>query len=259
MNSILTIIIPTFNSSATISRAIKSIIEQDFTHWELLIMDGQSTDSTIQIAKSFHAPRIHIFSEHDKGIYDAMNKGIKKASGDWLYFLGSDDWLLSTHTLSDVFSNSITQYDVIYGDVEAPHLPPEHKGEWTIQSIDFNRCHQAIFYRKDVFKKIGVYSLEYPVLADHDLNLRWYFNSKIKKKYLPLPIAHYSSGGYSEKVADSMFYKYLPYLKLKYGWNSYTKEERTSLINEAQKRKCKKHPFRWFDTEAMYIRNILDV
>ena len=87
----LSIINPTFNSAKTLSRCLDSVISQSFTDWEVLMMDGVSNDDTIKIASSYQDSRIRIYSEPDKGIYDAMNKGIDKAHGEWLYFIDSDD------------------------------------------------------------------------------------------------------------------------------------------------------------------------
>lgn len=251
----LSIVIPTFNSSDVLGRALNSIITQTFTDWEVLIMDGVSTDNTIKIAQSYKDNRIHIYSEPDKGIYEAMNKGIKKANGEWLYFLGSDDWLLNKNVLQQVFYSEIDGYDVIYGNVEAPQLWPQHSGEWSLETLDYNRCHQGIFYRKTIFRRLGYYNLEYPVLADYDLNLKWFFSSKIKKKYISITIAHYSMDGYNTCHKDSMFIKYFPYMKLTRGWNYYSQNERRELIKQALQRKSRKHPGRWLLTMAMYIIN----
>ena len=125
----LSIIIPTYNSASVLPKSLDSIVGQTFIDWEVLIMDGVSTDDTLKVAKSYNDSRIRIYSEPDKGIYDAMNKGIKKAAGNWLYFIGCDDWLLASNTLESIFSMDINKYDIIYGDVEAEHLVPEHSGE----------------------------------------------------------------------------------------------------------------------------------
>ena len=101
----LSIIIPTYNSASVLAKALDSIVKQNFTDWEVLVMDGVSTDNTIKVAQSYNDSRIHIFSEPDKGIYDAMNKGIEKAQGEWLYFLGSDDWLLNGNVFDSLFSS----------------------------------------------------------------------------------------------------------------------------------------------------------
>ena len=149
----LSIIIPTYNSASVLPKALDSIVGQTFGDWEVLIMDGVSTDDTLKVAQSYNDSRIRINSEPDKGIYDAMNKGIGKARGEWLYFLGSDDWLLNDNVLHDVFAQDADSYDVVYGEVEAPHLASNHSGEWTLQTIDRNRCHQAILYRRQVIRR----------------------------------------------------------------------------------------------------------
>ena len=102
----VSIIIPTCNSAKTLSRCLDSVISQSFTDWEVLMKDGVSNDDTIIIASSYQDSRIRIYSEPDKGIYDAMNKGIDKAQGEWLYFLGSDDWLLNNCVLEEIFFTS---------------------------------------------------------------------------------------------------------------------------------------------------------
>ena len=224
----LSIIIPTFNSASVLSKALDSIVCQTFTDWEVLIMDGVSTDDTIKIAQSYNDSRIRIFSEPDKGIYDAMNKGIKKAKGEWLYFLGSDDWLLNATVLNQIFSNDIEKYDVIYGDVESTHLDQLHHREWDMIKIKhkYNICHQAILYRKTLFKKIGNYNTKYPLLADFDYNLRWFFNSKIKHQYYPIDIAFFSDGGCGTRETDDTFFKDFELLIVRYGWRVLNLDER---------------------------------
>lgn len=215
------------------SKALDSIVCQTFSDWEVLIMDGISTDDTLKIAQSYNDSRIRIYSEPDKGIYDAMNKGIKKAQGEWLYFLGSDDRLLDKNVLSSIFTMDINQYDVVYGDVEASHLDSMHKGEWSMPSINFNRCHQAIFYRKGTFKKIGYYDLTYPIWADYDLNLKWFFSTKLRNKYIPLNIAHYSDGGASSTCTDSALTAKFPYIILTRAKKSLCRNQKINLISES--------------------------
>ena len=228
----LSIIIPTFNSASVLPKALDSIVSQSFTDWEVLIMDGVSNDDTLKIAQSYNDSRIHIYSEPDNGIYDAMNKGINKAQGEWLYFLGSDDWLLNDNVLNDIFTQDINGYDVVYGEVDAPHLASNHSGEWTLQTIDRNRCHQAILYRRTVFKRLGNYNTKYTIWADYDLNLKWFFNKKIKKKHISTVIAHYSEGGYSA-TCDTEMLKDLSWILLVRGRKMFSPEEKKELINEA--------------------------
>lgn len=187
-------------------------------------MDGVSTDNTIEIAQSYKDPRIHIYSEPDKGIYDAMNKGIKKAEGEWLYFLGSDDSLRD----NSVFEKVMYEIDnasekglmVFYGDVYAPQLDEECHGEWTIEKVYHNRCHQAVFYHWRLFRINGLYDLKYKILADYAFNLKWFLRQKEASRYVPMIIANYQDGGVSTKRIDLAFKKDFGCILLKYGRRS---------------------------------------
>lgn len=229
----LSIIIPTYNSSAVLRRAIDSIIAQTFSSYEILIMDGASQDETSDIVRTYGDPRIRMFSSPDKGIYDAMNKGIAESCGEWLYFLGSDDWLLDENVLQKVFATEkIWQYDVVYGDVEATHLSPQNHGEWLLEDFNFNRCHQAIFYKRRFIARNGGYSLKYPIFADYDLNLKWFLSTRCRSLFINVAIAHFSSGGASSKKSDVRFEKDKARLLLTRGFSKFSwKQRRTLLFN----------------------------
>lgn len=229
----LSIIIPTFNSGAVLSRALDSIICQTFTDWEVLVMDGVSTDNTLEIANSYNDNRIRIYSEPDKGIYDAMNKGVKKAKGEWCYFMGSEDYFLSPNTLNDLFSKDVWNYDVVYGDVISPILPKAHRGAWSIENLTANRCHQAIFYKHILFQRLGFYSLKYPYLADFEFNLRWFLNKRIKNRYYPIDIAYFSPGGVSEIMDDVCFWKDFDLLVLEYGYSQLNTSQKIFYLTKA--------------------------
>ena len=115
-----------------------------------------------------------------------MNKGVKAAKGEWLYFLGCDDKLYT----GDVFKKVVEVFeqenfpDVIYGNVFSTRFNGIYDGEFTIEKIFHqNICHQAIFFRKTVFNKIGNFNVKYKANADWDFNLRWFLSKKIKKQY----------------------------------------------------------------------------
>lgn len=201
----LSIIIPTFNSERLIKRCLESIIGQTMGDFEVLIMDGVSSDKTLALIAELNDSRIKVFSEPDDGIYDAMNKGIEKAHGEWLYFMGSDDYLLNPDVLKNVSSQLADDYDVLYGEVESD-LSDKNRGEWTMETLEYNRCHQAIFYKRSLFDKIGKYPLKYKVGADHDLNLKWFLNPEIKNVFINQKIAHFSSGGFSKEQGDDGFF-----------------------------------------------------
>jgi glycosyltransferase involved in cell wall biosynthesis len=203
------IIIPTFNAARSIDLALSSITQQRFSDFEVLVMDGESTDETLKIVDE-HASRfsqIKIYSEKDKGIYDAMNKGVLKSQGEWLFFLGSDDSLIDEYVLQQVAEFLDTnELDVVYGNVHHGKLNAIYDGAFDEKKISFrNICHQSIFYRRAVFDNVGLFDISFKVLADWDHNFRWFFSDHIKNAHLDMTIARYADGGYSTVVRDERF------------------------------------------------------
>lgn len=229
----ISIIIPTYNSATTISRCLDSIISQTYRDYEVLVIDGRSTDETIKIVKSHQSERITISSEPDKGIYDAMNKGIRAAQGEWLYFLGSDDYLYAPDVLEKVSKELTSKYQIVYGDVDSTHLSHEYKGEWKPSMIEYNRCHQAIFYHYSVFQKYGLYNTDYSVLADYIYNINCFWKYRLLTKYIPLIIAHYSEGGVSGYKTDTQFEKDIYLLLLRVGRGKLTINQRKEFARRA--------------------------
>ncbi|WP_312335594.1 glycosyltransferase family 2 protein [Sphingobacterium sp.] len=208
------IIIPTFNSASTISDSIKSVLDQSFDDFEILIQDGCSTDNTLAIVKSFPDKRIICCSEKDSGVYDAMNKAIKRCEGNWLYFLGSDDTLRSNSVLKQVYEVlRFTNAKVVYGDVNIVGNNTHYRlngnglyrGETSINELfDENICHQAIFYNSTIFfEEQCLYDLKYPILADYMFNLS--LAARQEFLYVPITIANYNVGGISSNISDTNF------------------------------------------------------
>ena len=209
---LFSIIIPTFNSARTLKVCLDSIASQNFADFEVIVVDGVSMDNTITLATSFQEKiaRLQIISETDSGIYDAMNKGIKKAKGEWLYFLGSDDKLFSTEVLQKVAEafKEDDHLDVIYGNIFSKRFNGIYDGEFTNNKIlSQNICHQAIFFSSTIFKSVGNFDIKFRSHADWDHNFRWFFSKKIKKKFINLVIADYADGGFSTVYADLLFLK----------------------------------------------------
>lgn len=208
----ISIIIPTYNSSLTITNCIESLLSQTFIDFEILIMDGISTDNTLEIVKKYKDFRINIFSERDKGVYDAMNKAIDKASGDWLYFLGSDDWLYTNNILQDVYSFSeISNSHLIYGNAYLLGKKRVYDGPFTRETLftKQNICHQAIFYHKSVFSRLGKYNLEFVLYADWDFNLRCFSTPDLIISYADLTVVNYNdeTGLSNSAVRDPYFFQ----------------------------------------------------
>jgi glycosyltransferase involved in cell wall biosynthesis len=196
-------------------RCLDSIILQNFQDYEILLIDGLSQDTTLETIKKYanRYPFIHFTSEKDKGIYDAMNKGIKMASGEWLYFLGSDDSLFKDSVLLEVAEGvKKSNSKIIYGNVLMKgqsrwNLDGQiFAGEYNLERIlNLNICHQAIFYNKLVFERHGFYNLKYHVGADWDFNLRCFADTSFS--YINTVIANYCLEGYSSSSNDTEFSK----------------------------------------------------
>lgn len=206
------IIIPTYNSGKTLEKAIQSALKQSFTDFEILVMDAESTDNTLAIAQSFNEARIKIFSEKDSGVYDAMNKGIDKATGGWLYFLGSDDSFYNENVLETV-SSELQDFDFVYGDTFFVHSNRIWGGKYTrhILMKEKNICHQSIFCTKELFKRLGKFNLEFKIVADWDFNIRCFSHPDLKIKHIDLIVANFNDfDGLSATIKDTNFTQLIP-------------------------------------------------
>ncbi len=206
----LSIIICTYNSVGYLETALPSILVQTFKDYEVLIIDGTSTDGTLGIINDYKnkfAGKLRWISEKDAGIYDAMNKGIDLAQGEWLYFLGSDDVFFDENVLGRVAKELDGDVSVVYGDVAIENDGRLYDGIFIPEKlIEKNISHQAIFYKKNIFDLLGKYNIEYKTLADWDFNMRWMNSGDIKNKYVSSVIARLSKGGASKKIFDQKFY-----------------------------------------------------
>lgn len=226
------IVIPTLNSEKTISYALESILQQIFKDFEVLIMDGLSTDNTIILAQRFNDERIRIYSEKDKGVYDAMNKGIKLSMGEVIYFLGSDDQFINPEVLKIINKTMISNgCDVLYGNVISSRFKGRYDFEFDYDMIlEKNICHQAIFFKRNIFKITGLFNLKYKVLSDWDHNMKWLLNHQINKTYIELDIANFTDGGLSLHTFDENFDQDKTYNYLKYGRWLFSYQKSKQLI-----------------------------
>ncbi|MEO7534677.1 MAG: glycosyltransferase family 2 protein [Ferruginibacter sp.] len=212
----ISVIIPTFNAEKTIAKALDSILFQAFSNYEILVLDGKSADGTLEIIKSYAEKNecITWLSKKDDGIYDAMNNGIKKAKGDWIIFMGSDDSFFSDDVLLRV-NNAIGENKasrMIYGNV---HLNKSigfeneslvYGGEFHTRRILYaNICHQSIFYHQSLFQELGVFNTKYKLLADWDFNLRCF--NLANPHYLDIIVSNYFVGSTSAQNVDDLFKK----------------------------------------------------
>lgn len=199
-SSLISIIIATYNAEKTIKRAIDSCLNQKYPYYEILVIDGKSTDNTISILKDEYSQynNIKYISEKDKGIYDALNKGIQLAKGDWIYILGADDELLPDGLLC--LMKESQNYDIIYGDTidrtENNKTHYFHAKHYSIIKYIMFCCHQGLIMRRDVILKLNGFNTKYPIRADFDLIQRS-FLAGYKFKQINIPIAYFATTGVS--------------------------------------------------------------
>lgn len=202
----VSIIVPTLNAEATVEHCLQSVLNQTYERRETIVVDGGSTDRTLSILDGFRG-RINLIKDaSDRGVYDAMNKGVRAATGDWVYFLGADDSLASVDILERIFSRDLAAVDVVYGDVFMQRSRTRYAGRFDIYKLSKkNICHQAIFYRRRLFSVVGMFDLDYPLWADYEMNLRIFGTPDLRHRYLDVVVANYSEGGRSSATEDPIF------------------------------------------------------
>jgi glycosyltransferase involved in cell wall biosynthesis len=205
---LISVVIVTYNAGTTLEDTLNSIFEQTYPNIELVIIDGGSKDGTLKIIESHSSKIAYFISEKDNGVYDAMNKGITAAKGEWILFLGADDLLYTPHILADIFSNTDhEQVDLLYGDVEFKSNRKKFGGEKEYRTlIERNLCHQSIFYKRSLFKKLGNYNTRYAIAADHEMNLRVFHNASLVKQYIPVIVTLFNDDGMSNNTVDRYFH-----------------------------------------------------
>jgi len=201
---LVTVITVVFNGAKTLEQAIISVITRSYDNIEFIIIDGGSTDGTLEVIRKYDHAIDYWVSEPDNGIYNAMNKALDIALGDRIYFLGCDD-LLVNDLLSFVplFRQRAELY---YGDVYLIHQHRLYDGAFNgFKLVVKNICQQAIFYPRGVFEKHR-FDTRYQTLADHHLNMRCYADPDFSLTYVPELVAMYNdaSGASSGRVDDAL-------------------------------------------------------
>lgn len=204
----VTIITVCYNSNKVIKETIKSVLNQTYSNLEYIIIDGKSTDNTMDIVRSyqqiFKKKNINYkwISESDKGIYDAMNKGIKLASGEWLNFMNAGDRFYSSKVLENIFNNRIEINDkiLVYGFKYQKNKAVNTLPISALRNGLIMANHQSMFFNKRILGKELIYDLKYHIYGDYELVNRLYLKfGQQKFKYLDLAIAIYEGGGISDK------------------------------------------------------------
>lgn len=204
---LVSIIIATRNAEEQISECLDSVKKYAPENVEIVIVDGGSEDGTLSILTQYGIS--NFISEKDQGIYDAFNKGIRRANGQWFYFLGSDDRLLPG--FGNMLQNLKEIHTIYYGNTEAIYLEnrtiPYHLlsgkfDKYRLAKYPVN--HQTVFYPASVFEKYS-YDIRYRVFADYALNLQLWGDRQFKIQYIPVKVALYNMTGFSSSLVDETF------------------------------------------------------
>ena len=203
----VSIVTVNLNHAAGLEKTIESVAGQTFRELEYIVVDGGSTDGSQKVISSFAGKISRHISESDKGIYDAMNKGLSLACGEYIYFLNSGDRLVSPNTLARIFDSTFSDADLLYGDV----IRPDSQGKlWECRHPDpltvaaffgFGICQQAIFYKRALFEDLGKFDENFKIAGDWDFNLRVLLAGRATR-HLNFPVAHYQGGGVSVTKPD---------------------------------------------------------
>lgn len=208
---IVSIITTTYNSANTLADTINSVLRQTYHDIDYWIIDGNSTDDTLKIIQSYESRfdnRLHWISEPDRGIYDAMNKGLAHCKGDVIGILNSDDFFSQDTVIEEMVRSFEPDVDAIYGDVHFVYPDNLSKcvryysGSFFRPSLvqyGFIAPHPSFYIRKNIYEKYGYFKTDYKISADFELITRFCYNNHIRTKYLHLDFITMRIGGVSTR------------------------------------------------------------
>lgn len=209
------IITATLNNKDTIKKTVESVINQTYADIEYIIIDGCSTDGSLDELKPYKDKISLIISEKDKGIYYALNRGIKNTSGDIIAFLHADDFYPNSNIIeqvADIFKSE--KCDSVYGDLVYLRKNGKILRNWQAGSFERNKIkdgwmppHTTFFVKKDIYDKHGVFNTDYHVAADYDLMLRFLWKYNISTSYLSEVLINMRVGGKSNKNLKNILNK----------------------------------------------------
>ena len=214
----ITIVTVTYNAGSLLQKTLQSVYDQTYSAIEHIIIDGASTDNTVAMAKDYmersfasdNGHEVRILVEPDNGIYDAMNKGISRCTGDVVGILNSDDYFTSDDVLQNVahtFSSNET-IDAVYGDI---HFISDNNPDKIVRyysskmfrpfwlRFGFMPAHPSFYVKRKIYQEHGDYSLDYKIAADYDIMVRLFYKHKIQAEYIKKDFVTMRTGGMSTK------------------------------------------------------------
>ena len=209
---LITIVTVCYNVCNSLRNTIQSVVKQTYKNIEYIIVDGGSKDGSIELIKQNQNHITRWISEPDKGIYDAMNKGIDMATGEWIIFMNAGDEFYTESAIADIFTRQFSDdVKLIYGDVMLDFgklgLLSKRLGKVSKENVPFEICHQSVFTKTDILKQIH-YDLSYKICADcnsfAEINRKGY-----KLKYVPVFISRFEVvGGVSSKKIMCAYFEH---------------------------------------------------
>ncbi len=247
MSMKISVITVCYNSASTIKNTLKSVALQRYKDFEHLIIDGGSTDGTLEIIRTWGGHPVRLISESDEGIYDAMNKGIKLATGDVVAFLNADDFYKDADVLAQVARvMQAEQLDALYGNVEFFRSGQQsivarryNSGRFTAGRLGWGwmPAHPALFVRRALFQRYGVFRTDYRIAGDFEFIARVFKHPELRHRHLPESLVRMQLGGISTS-----------------GWRA------TLQLNREMMRACRENaiPTNWFKILVRYPLKALE-
>jgi glycosyltransferase len=207
---LISVILVCKNSENLIANAISSVLHQKFENLELIIQDSVSSDKTVEEIKKFDDKRIKFVSERDTGIYDGLNKAIKRSSGEVVGIMHSDDIYDSQDVLLQVWSAfEREKVDLVYGDLKYTTAKGHVIRNWTAGNFSAVGCklgwmppHPAVFYRRSSLLRYGLFDLSFSISSDYEMMMRLFYKEKVRNFYLPICITRMRIGGVSNQIGN---------------------------------------------------------
>lgn len=213
----VSIITATYNSAQTLADTLASLEAQTYSDIEYIVIDGASKDSTLDVVKQNSTKVTRIISEPDKGIYDALNKGITAATGDIVGFLHSDDLLAYPDAVADVVAQfKSSRCQAVYGDLEYVSKTDTSKvirfwksGNYTKQKLQLGWMppHPTFYMKRDLYEKYGCFDLSFRIAADYDSLLRYLWRNDVSLSYVPKVLTKMRVGGASNRSLSNIIKK----------------------------------------------------
>jgi len=213
----ISIVTAVYNRESTIAQTIKSVQSQKYENIEHIIQDGGSKDNSLQIIKKLADANTLVISTSDGGIYDAINKGISRATGDVVGLMHSDDYFATSDVLAKVAAAfNASDIDGVYGDLDYVSASDTDRviRRWTSGEMTPTKLlrgwmppHPTLYLRRSVFERFGDYDTSYKISADYDAMLRWLWTYQIRLAYIPEVLVKMRMGGESNRSLERMIRK----------------------------------------------------